>query len=83
MWLYTSTLEDVEVVTQVVAVFKREPEWKESLVEWMAKLRSSFAVFLNPVSCRLICLLGRRKWCQEIYINVTFWLLLTSAMLIS
>ena len=50
MWLYRSTVEERDVVTQVLAVCKKEPGWKESLVEWLAKLGSSCAVFSSPVS---------------------------------
>ena len=48
--LHMSTIEDADVVTQVLAVLKRGSGWEESLVEWMAELRSSCAVFSSPVS---------------------------------
>ena len=83
MWLYKSRVQDVDVVTQMFAVFKREPRWEESLVEWMAKLRSSCAVLHPQRVCRLICSLGWRNWCHKVNIKVAFWLLMGSAMTIS
>ena len=50
MWLYMSTLDEVDVATQVLAVFKGEPGWEELLVDWIAKLRSSCAMYSSPVS---------------------------------
>ena len=82
-WLYMPTVEDGDQTTQLLAGFMREPGWEESLVEWRLKLRRSCANFSTPVSLSANCSLERMNCCQEVHTNVSFWLLMASAMMIS